>query len=286
MNKIKSIVRIIVMKLLWYLPPKIAHKILYKQVVNEELNIDNPKTLNEKTQYMIINGMIGKKESECTDKLLMRKYVEKIGYANNLPILYNSYKDANQIDISKLPEKFVLKTNHGSGDILICKNKKDFTKIPFKDILNKNLKKNFAKSLLEYHYKYIKPLIICEEYLDDGTGKVPIDYKIWCFDGKAKYIMVCVDREKDVKKVYYDLEWNYLEDFSNYKYKKMDKPDNLKQMIEMAEKLSKEFKVVRVDLYNIKGKIYVGELTFTSDAGMCTYLTKKGQIALGSEINL
>ena len=286
MRKIKSIIKKAIISILWCLPRKLAHKLLYRITMKEKLEIDNPKTLNEKTQYMIIKGIIGEKETKLTDKFLVRNYIIKNGYKENLPKLYNTYKNANEINLESLPDKFVLKTNNGSGDVLICKNKVEFASKNFKKILNKNINKNFAKTSLEYHYNNIAPLIICEEFLDDGTGKVPIDYKIWCFAGKAKYIMVCLDRETDVKKVYYDLEWNYLKDFSKYEYKKIEKPDNLKEMIEIAERLSEGFKMIRVDLYNINNKIYVGELTFTSDAGMCRYLTDKGQIMLGNEIVL
>ena len=274
------------MNILWLLPKKIAHKILYRIRTKQKLQTENPKTLNEKIQYIIINNLLGEKETKCTDKFLMREYVKEKGYENNLPKLYNTYKNAKEINFSNLPAKFVLKTNNGSGGVIICKNKMTFNNKVAVKTLNKNLKKNYAKRSLEYHYSKIKPLIICEEYLDDGTGNAPIDYKFFCFKGKPKYIMVCINRFISLKKVYYDTNWNYLEDFSTYKYEKIPKPENFEEMIKISEKLSEDFNFVRVDLYNINKKVYIGELTFTSDAGMGSYLTDKAQKILGNEIEL
>ncbi len=286
MKKVKEIIKRFIVFILWYMPPVFAHKVIYRMAMKEKLDLKNPKTLNDKIHYIIAHKLVDKREAELTDKYLARNYITEKGYGEYLPKLYGVYENADMIDISKLPEKFVLKTNNGSGDVFICKDKKEFEKQDFRKVLNKDLKRNYAKLQLEYHYKYIKPLIVCEEYLNDGTGKAPIDYKFWGFNGKVDYILVCMDRETSVKYVYYDKDWNYMEDASIYKAEKLEKPKNFEKMLEIAQNLSKGFIQMRVDMYNIDGKIYIGEMTFTSHAGFTYYLSDKMQLTLGNEIKL
>lgn len=231
-------VKCIKQNFLYYLPKKLAHKILYKLTMKKTLNLDNPKDLNEKIHYLIINEY-GKREAELSDKIEVRNYIRKVGHDEILTKVYGVYKNFDEIDFDKLPDKFVLKTNHGSNATMICTNKNNFDKTKAKKILNSSLRKNFAKVALEYHYKYIKPLIMCEEYIDDGTGKNPTDYKIFCFEGKPECVLVCTDRMKNTKLDYYDLEWNYL-DYSKKKYKSnkvINKPSNFNNMLKLAEEL-------------------------------------------------
>ena len=140
----------------------------------------------------------------------------------------------------------------------------------------------------EYHYKYIKPCIICEEYLKDKNYYMPIDYKIYCFNGKADCILVCTEREKNLRLDYYDLNWNYL-NYSKKEYRnntKLEKPKNLQEMIKIAEKLAGDNIFVRVDLYNINGKIYFGELTFTPCAGTVYYNTQEALNYFGEKLKV
>lgn len=287
MNDLKKGMRISYYKSLSILPKKIAHEIIYYNTFKKKLNLKNPQTFNEKIQWLIVNRY-GKEEGRLADKYLVREYV-KIKYNESiLPKIYGIYENVNQIDLKNIPDKFVLKTNHGSGNVFICDNKHNFDFENCKKILNKLLKKDFSKKTLEYHYHYIQPKIICEEYIEQKNKKNPDDYKIYCFNGKPECILVCSEREKKLKLDYYDLKWNYL-DYSaeTYKSHKIQKsPKNLNKMIEIAEKLSQGFKFVRVDLYNVDGKIYFGELTFTPAAGLVNYNTEKAQLYLGSLINL
>lgn len=274
-------------ELLWILPRKIAHKYLYYRHTNKKLNLKKPVDFNEKIQYLILNEY-GEKEAKLTDKNLVREYVKKVGYEDILLERYGLYTYAKEIEWDKLPEKFVLKTNHGSGGVIICTNKSNLNIKECIDKLDTQLKQNFAKELLEYHYKDIKPKIICEEYICDGSEKNPKDYKIYCFNGKAKCILLCSGREEKVKIDYYDLNWNKLNyEKEEYKSGKEHKcPDNLEKMIKIAEDLSKGMKFVRVDLYNINGKIYFGELTFTPAAGMIYNITDEAQKKLGEYLKL
>lgn len=271
----------------YLLPKEYIHKRLYRLALNKELNLKQPKNLNEKIQYMNIYSY-GEIQTKLTDKLLVRDYIKENGYGKLLPKLYHVYYNPKEIKKDELPEKFVLKANNGCGNIFICTDKEKFDLENAKDVLKQAIKNNFAKENLEYHYKDIKPCIICEEYLEEKGRTNPIDYKIYCFNGKPECILICSDREKELRLDYYDTEWNYLE-YSLEKYRnqeRLKKPQNLSEMLKIAEKLSSGFKFVRVDLYNINGKIYFGELTFTPAAGTIYYNTQESLDYLGSLIRL
>lgn len=283
MKKVKKFFR----NMLLYLPKSLAHKILYHRYFKKKLDLKNPKTFNEKLQYLIVYEY-GEKQTKITDKVLLRDYVKELNLSEYMPKLYGVYKKSSEIDFNNLPEKFVLKTNHGSGSVFVCRNKKKFDFEKACTELDKQLKYNFAKVSLEYHYSKIKPQILCEELLDDGTGNLPIDYKIYCFDGKPDCILICSNRENSLKLDYYDTNWK-PKDYSIEKYKSHNafkKPDNLNEMLEIAKILSKEFRFVRVDLYSIKGKIYIGELTFTPAAGLIRYNTEGAQLRWGKMLNI
>ena len=265
MNRIVDTVK---REILWKLPRRIGHEYLYKKRMNKKLDLNNPQDLNEKIHYLLIYKY-GEKETNCTDKYLVRNYIEKNGYSNLLTKLYGVYNNFDEIKLEELPEKFVLKTNHSCRDVFICTDKSKFDFQKAKKILSKKLKENYAKKKLEYHYSNIKPLIMCEEYIDDGSGEAPKDYKFFCFNGKVYSVLVCSNRSVNIEQKWYDTDWNEL-DYSLERYKsniKNEKPINFDEMIKIAENLSKEFNFVRVDLYNAKGKIYFGELTFSPAAG-------------------
>ena len=274
-------------KLLYYFPKTLAHKIYYKQKMGQELDLKNPQDFNQKIHYLMIKE-IGKKEAKLTDKYLVRDFIKQKGYEDLLPKLYGIYQKAEEIDFEKLPEKFVLKTNHDSGSVFICTDKNSFDFENVKQKLNASLKRNFARKHLEYHYRYIEPRIICEEFIEGEAGKVPADYKIYCFDGKPECIVVCVNRQTNLRFDYYDLQWKKLE-YLKPEYATneiIEKPQNLENMLKIATDLSKGFKHVRVDLYNIHGKIYFSELTFTPSAGFNKEETKEALQYLGSLIKI
>ncbi len=291
--KMKLIMRAmqkIVLTVLWMMPKASAHKILYFLRMKKRLNLKNPKDFNEKIHWIIVNEN-PKKYARFADKLLVRDYIAEKGYLNLLPkiyLLWGGQMRFKDIDFSSLPNQFVLKTNHGSGSVFICTDKKTFAFKEAEKILTKLLHKNYAKRALEYHYTYIKPRIMCEEYLKEEGMKNPLDYKIHCFSGKPDCIELCSDREHDVKLDFYDLNWNYLP-YATEKYKSdklYPRPENLEEMLKIAEDLSKDFLYVRVDLYNINGRIYFGELTLTSAAGFHPNLTQEALDYLGSKIHL
>lgn len=264
------------------------HEALYRMCFGKNLNIENPQDFNEKIHWLILNKY-GRKEGRLADKQLVKNYVEDKHIKDlSIPRTLAVYKDANQINIDALPDKFVLKCNHFSGNVFICKDKKTFDLEKAKKQLNEDLKKDFSDINKEYHYSFIKPVIIAEEYLNDGKHKNPIDYKIYCFNGRAESILVCSNRENKLKLNDFDLNWNEL-DYTTSEYRskeKFAKPKNLNKMIKIAEELSTDIPFARVDLYEIGNTIYFGEYTLTPGAGIIKYYKQRALDILGSKLDL
>lgn len=279
----------IIKELFWFLPPTLAHKLIYKHRMKKSLNLNNPIDFNEKIHWLIVfQYRKEKKYGILADKIAVREFIIKKGYEKILPKIYGVYDHFDEIDFHTLPKRFVLKPNNGCGNVFLFLENQENDISLCKKALTQALKQNFAKNNLEYHYSFIKPKIFAEEYLEDSKNAMPIDYKFYCFDGEVHCILVCSDREKSLKLDYYDTNWNYL-DYSLSKYRSnliIPKPENLKEMIHIAEDLSKEFAFVRVDLYNIKGKIYFGELTFTPAGGFVNYNTKEALVYLGGLLKI
>lgn len=233
------------------------------------LNIDNPKTFNEKIQWLKLYDSIPIK-TYLSDKYLVRRWVkDKIGEEYLIPLLgiYNKFEE---IDFKNLPNRFVIKCNHGSGYNIIVKEKSQLNITDVKNKLNKWMNDNYAfKNGLELQYRNIEHKIIIEKYMDDGTGDLK-DYKFHCFQGKPKLIWVDCDRYRNHKRNLYDLKWNQLPYIINTNYlscPSQKKPKLLNKMIELSSILSKGFVYARIDFYIIFEKIYFGEITFTSSSG-------------------
>lgn len=286
-HEVVLLIRLMKRNFLYHLPKKFLHKRLFYKVLHKKLNLKNPKDFNEKIQYFILNKY-GKIEAKLSDKYLVREYVKERGLEDILVKLYKKYDDVEQIDLDELPERFVLKANNGCGNVFICRDKKQFNLEECKKKLKKALKTNFAKENFEYHYKYIKPCVICEQYLDDKKNISPVDYKFFCFDGQPDCVLTCSDRDNNLKLDYYDLNWNNLNYVKKeYKSEKLlERPNNLEEMIEVAKVLSKGHKFVRVDLYDVNGKIYFGEMTFTPSAGTMYKNTQESLDHLGSLLKI
>ena len=265
---------------------------LHKSLVGYDIDWKNPKTLNEKINWMKFNTDTTE-WTRLADKYLVREYVkERIG-ETALPKLYAVWRSADEIDFSILPKKFILKTNHGCHTVMpvLDKDKMDVNIV--KRQFNVWMKKQYGYDTAEPHYLEIKPLIIAEELLDnDATFTTALaDYKVYCFDGNPFCILVCTDR--NVAKTtfsYFDCDWNPLHNVLNEKLKGSDvaipKPDCLKLLLEYASILAKGHPQVRVDFYITHGKIYFGEMTFTSEGGYDGDITKEFCIEMGKHITL
>ena len=267
---------------------KYYHKKVFYKTHGYKLDFKNLNTIDEKIHYLILKK-IGKKEGLLSDKIKVKEYIRNLNIKDlYIPRTIKIYHSSKEIDINKLPNKFVLKCNHWSGNVYVCNNKDEFDLKNATKNLDNILKKKFSNIVGEYHYNYIIPHIYAEEYLDDNINKNPIDYKIYCSYGKAKSILVCSEREKQLKLSEYDLEFNEINCIKDdYKpLNKIKKPKNLNKMINIAETISKDLPFVRVDLYEINNKIYFGELTFTPAAGNCYYYNEFGQLLHGSYIDI
>ena len=251
-------------------------KAFYYKELKKTLNIERPKFFNEKIQWLKIYASTPIK-TRLSDKYLVRNWIkEKIGEEYLIPLLghYDKFED---IDFESLPEQFVIKCNHGSNYNIIVKNKTQFNSTDAKLKVDIWLKTNFAYHYgLELQYRDIKPKILIEKFMEDGTGDLR-DYKFTCFNGKPEFIWVDSDRHSVHKRNLYDLNWNQLPYKVNSHYLTFpspEKPKCLKKMVEIASILSKDFNYVRVDLYLINDSIYFGEMTFTSSSGTEDILPK------------
>ncbi|MGX7393438.1 ATP-grasp fold amidoligase family protein [Carnobacterium mobile] len=256
----------------------------YKKKTGFDLNLDNPKTYTEKMQWAKLYENTPLK-TELTDKHLVREWVkQKIGSEYLIPI-YGVWEKFEDIEFDKLPNSFVLKANHASGWNIVVKNKVNFEYNLAKKKFNKWIKKNYAYIYgLQLHYKNIKPLIVCEKYIEDSNGEL-VDYKFMCFDGKVYYCWVDVGRFEDHRRNVYNTQWE-LQPWIQHNYKNTDytieKPKNFEKMLEIAEKLCQNFSHVRVDLYNVDDKIYFGEMTFTNGSGYELIYPNKYNYMLGN----
>ncbi|WP_201029313.1 ATP-grasp fold amidoligase family protein [Halobacillus sp. KGW1] len=240
----------------------------YKERINENINWNHPKKYTELIQWNKLNN-IDPRKTNYSDKILVRSYVEEtIGDEYLIPMI-GAWNDFNEINFNQLPSSFVLKTNHGSGTNIIVKNKRDL------DLDIARIKLEGWMDIdygyihgFELHYSDIKRKIFAEEFIDT-QGKELEDYKFLCFNGVPYYCWVDVDRFGDHRRNIYDLNWNlqpWIQTYPNTD-NALPKPQNWTLMVELAEKLASDFPHVRVDLYNVEGEIYFGEMTFTNGCG-------------------
>lgn len=269
------------------LSQKIITAIYYRIVMKKKLKLTNPETFNEKIQWYKLyycpnNELVVK----CSDKYAVREYLKECGCEKYLNPLIGVWKDAQEIDWSNLPDKFAIKCNHGCSYNIICGDKKSLDKKETIRTLNRWMKDDFGLYNIEPHYDKIIKKIICEMYIETTAGDLPVDYKIYCFDGVPKLILVCSERERKLKLSFFDLDWNILNIGSSQPDRDIKKPELLDEAIGAAAKLSKGFPFVRVDLYDCETRIIFGELSFTPAAGMADYYTEEGDIYTGKMFNL
>jgi len=275
-------------KLAFLFPDKLFLKIKYFLVTEKHLNLKEPKTFNEKLQWL---KLYDRKSTytKMVDKAEAKKYVAGIiGEEHIIPTIriYNSFEE---IFFEELPDQFVLKTTHDSGGVIICCDKQTFDIVAAKRKINKHLKINSFYRTREWPYKNVQPRIIAEKYMVDESGYELKDYKFFCFDGKVHYIQVDFDRHINHKRNIYNTSWD-LQDFTiqypNDINHKIPKPESLDNMISFANKLSEGFSHLRVDFYTINGDIYFGELTFYHGSGTESFVPEEWDYKFGSLLKL
>ena len=263
-------------------------KCFYKKHMGKKLNLSHPVAFSEKLQWLKLYDR--KPEySIMADKVLVKDYIrEKIGAQYVVPTI-GVYNSVNQVPFDCLPDQYVIKCSHDSGSTFICSNKESFNIEKVKEELSKRMKSNYYWVEREWPYKKIIPRIIVEEYLCDDNGHYPPDYKFFCFDGEMHYYKVDYDRFSNHRANYYNRN-HVFQPFGEL-YMLPDEaikatiPDDFNLMIEIAEILSVGIPFVRIDFYNIHGRIYVGEMTFFPSGGVEPFVGN-GDIILGELIKL
>ena len=260
----------------------------YWLFLGKKLNLENPQTYNEKLQWLKINY----RNPLCTklvDKYEVREYVKnKIGEDHLIPLI-GVWDDISEIDLAKLPNKFVLKCTHDSGSIVICNNKDVFSLDRDCKLLKKRLKTNYFIYSREWPYKNVKPRIIAEELMVDESGYELKDYKFFCFNGIPKYLYVASDRSLGTTKFdFFDMGFNHLpiENVHPNSNRIIRCPASFEKMKRIAASLSEGFPQVRVDLYDINGQLYFGEMTFFHHGGFAPFIPEKWDYEFGANIIL
>lgn len=279
-----------------YLSPEKFTQKRFKRNLGYELDLNNPKTLNEKINWLKLNysNPIG---SKLADKYEVRKYIEeKIGNKYLIPLAFVTSEPKDLVPENLPDYPVIIKTNHDSSGGIVVKDKNgpiNWTKIQLR--LRKNMSQNYYWDNREPVYKDIKPLIIVEKLLDDGTGNFPADYKLHCFNGNIEMISVDVGRgSKNHFRNWYNKKWEkqpyqwskMLKSSSDSNSREIEKPTLLDEMIKLSEELSKEFKYLRVDWYLINNKLYFGELTLYHIGGTGPFRPESWDTKLGEKLNL
>lgn len=260
---------------------------LYESV-GEIGDLDNPRTFNEKIQWLKLHTAEDEIHSILADKYRVRDWIkEKIGEEYLIPLI-GAWDNFDDINFDEFPDKFVLKANHGCKYNYIVYDKSKFNVTDARNKFTKWMRENFAWNSLELQYKNIPRKIIAEEYVENSDQNLN-DYKIFCFDGKPKYIMFLTDRKESLKMAIFDLDWNlmpFVYNFPQYTGE-VEKPAQLQKMIELAGILAEGFPHVRVDFYVLNnGSIKFGEMTFTTSSGFCRWQPAEYNRILGDMIPL
>ena len=263
-------------------------KLAFKHRTGYSLNLDNPQTFNEKLQWLKLNDR-HPEYTKMVDKATAKEYVaEIVGEKYIIPTI-GLWESVDEIDWDSLPTQFVIKCTGDSGGVVVCKDKNKLDIASAKAKLKKGWGRNYCKYNKEYPYENICPRIIAEVYLEDESGYELKDYKIFCFNGEPKLIEVDFDRFNGHKRNVYDLNWNLIDliiKFPGDKSRKIEKPIHFDEMLYVAAQLSKGIPHVRVDLYNVNGQIYFGELTFFHGSGMEKFDPIEWDYKLGNLIKL
>ena len=263
---------------------------LYYLECGHRLNLDNPLRYNEKLQWLKLyyrNPLW----TQMADKYAVKEIVrERVGGEYVVPCL-GVWDKAEDIEWDKLPNRFVLKTNHDSGNngVFICRDKSKIDKAKWTKKINASLHRDTFIPGREWVYKDVKRCVFAEEYLEDATGELR-DYKFFCFGGVVKYLFIATERQSggEVKFNYFDADFNDLGIVQHHPMsdKKIEKPAMFEQMKELAANLSNGLPEVRVDLYEVDGKIYFGEYTFFHHNGFVPFHPDKWDFIWGEQIVL
>ena len=270
-----------------FLPTKLYLRLQYYKNYRKWLNIEHPITYAEKLAYLKVY-QYDDRLTELVDKYRVRRYVaNRIGDEYLVPLI-GVYQTTDDIPWDKLPERYVLKCNHDSGSTILHTSADGFDRDHAIEVLSQHLRRNLYYYAREYPYRNVSPLILCEQYLDDGVCLTPNDYKIMCFNGEPRFIIVDQNRFVNHHRDVYDTDWNKLDFCTDHDQTNvvLDRPHELEKMLMLAKELSKDFKHVRVDFYIVNDHVYFGELTFCPWGGVISFKPDKWNVLLGEMIDL
>lgn len=271
-------------------PDSIHLLLMWKSVygMKAKLRLDSPISFNEKLQWLKLHDR-NPLYNMLVDKYRVKPWVaERIG-SEYVTETYACWERAEDIDVSGLPERFVLKTNHDCGGVAVCSDRRGFDLETARGKLAKHLRTNYYWGGREWPYKDVKPLVFAEEYLEPGESGDLVDYKFLCFSGEARCSFTCSSRAKgDLRIDFFDREWNHLP-FTRH-YPNADtvpkRPGSYGEMLAAAERLSSGIPFVRVDFYESGGRPYFGEMTFYPGSGFEEFEPEEWDERLGSWIDL
>ena len=277
-----------------FIPDALYLKWIYRIKMGRRLNLNDPLTFTEKIQWLKLNDRKPQYTS-LVDKYAVKKIVAaRIGEQYIIPTI-GEWSSVDEIDWKALPNQFVLKTTHGggSGGVIVCNDKSRLDIDKAKKKLKKSMNTEIYPLLREWPYKNVTKKIIAEKYLSDHKNKDLIDYKWYCFNGEPRFCQVIRDRNSSETIDFYDEEWGHQEFTGllaiddNIGMKPLQEPATLKEQFLIAKELSKDLSpFVRVDLYEIEGKVYFGELTFYPASGLGFFEPKEWDLKLGQMIRL
>ena len=281
---------ILLEKFSFLFPDKLYLSMLFKLLVGYNIDWNNPKSFNEKLNWL---KLYHRKQlyTSLVDKAQVKDYVSKIIGEQYVIKTLGIWDSTSNIEWKSLPEQFVLKTTNGGGGggVIICKSKHDLNKEKIEAMLNQALKQNIYRGLREWPYKNVIPRILAEEYLEDSQYHELPDYKFFCFDGEVKALFVATERfSGDVKFDFFDSDFNHLDIVQKHPMSQnvIKKPACFEEMKQIASNLSKGIPHVRIDLYEVNGRVYFGEMTFYHHGGMVPFHPSNWDYIFGSWLRL
>lgn len=277
------------------LPDKLYLSLLYRAAFAKKLNWEDPGTFSEKLQWLKLHDR-NDAYTDMVDKYAAKQFVaQRIGSEYVIPVVGGPWKHPDEINYDTLPDQFVLKTNHDCGGVLICRDKSSFDKKAARAFLLQHLKRKYYLHCREWPYKNVQPLIFAETYLKEENSTAEVrDYKFFTFNGEPKlmYIASGRDYEKKEKQVVYadffDMNFNHVDLKIDHENAPLcpAKPQNFEIMVETAGRLAQGTKHLRVDFYEVGGRLYSGELTFFHCGGLHPFITEQWDTVMGDWICL
>ena len=292
---LNNILASLLIRIPFRIPDENYIKLLYRLKFGKKLNLENPKTFQEKLQWLKLYNK-NHNYTQMVDKYEVKSYISAlIGEQYIIPTL-GVWDKPEDIDWDKLPQQFVLKTTHGGGNggVVVCQDKSKLSKKQAVAKLQQSMKQDIYKIYREWPYKNVKKRIIAEAYMSDNSefnkGDLT-DYKFYCFNGNAYKVMVCTDRNIGKPKFYsFDKEWNLLRHNNMGKAAPIDfslpKPDGMDEMFRLVEKIAANLPFARVDMYYVKGQIYFGEVTFYPASGFDPNILPEIDLLYGQMLKL